>query len=230
MVQVQKGEVLAVIPARGGSKSIPRKNVLRFAGHPLLAYSIAAAKQSALVTRVIVSTDDEEIAAVARKYGAEVPFMRPAEHAQDATPDLPVFEHALAWLAEHEDYTPELVVHLRPTTPVRPPGCVDEGIRTLFDHPEADAVRAVVPSGQNPYKMWQIDDAGVMHNLLTVEGLAEPYNAPRQKLPQTYWQTGHVDITRPSTLLEKHSMTGDVILPLVLDPRYTVDIDTQRDW
>lgn len=230
MDQVQKGEVLAIIPARGGSKSIPRKNVLRFAGHPLLAYSIAAAKQSELVTRIIVSTDDDEIAAVARRYGAEVPFLRPEEFAQDATPDLPVFIHALQWLEAQEEYLPELVVHLRPTTPVRPPGSVDDGIRILLEHPEADAVRAVVPSGQNPFKMWQIDENGVMHNLIPVEGVAEPYNAPRQHLPKTFWQTGHVDITRPGTLLEKHSMTGDTILPLVLDPRYTVDIDTQRDW
>ena len=156
--------------------------------------------------------------------------MRPETYAQDATPDLPVFIHALSWLAEKENYYPEIVVHLRPTTPIRPLGVVDEGVRLLLDHPKADAVRAVVPSSQNPYKMWQIDEEGRLQNLLSVEGLAEPYNAPRQNLPQTYWQTGHVDITRPATLLEKKSMTGEVILPLVLDPRYTVDIDTLRDW
>ncbi|MGD2028050.1 MAG: acylneuraminate cytidylyltransferase, partial [Anaerolineales bacterium] len=230
MVQVTSGGVLALIPARGGSKSIPRKNILQFAGHPLLAYSIAAAQQAERVTRVIVSTDDEEIAKISRRYGAEVPFLRPAVYAEDGTPDLPVFIHALSWLAEKENYHPEVVVHLRPTTPVRPPGVVDEGVNLLIDHPRADAVRAVVPSGQNPFKMWQIDEEGRLKNLLPVEGLAEPYNAPRQNLPQTYWQTGHVDITRPATLLEKKSMTGEVILPLVLDPRYTVDIDTQRDW
>jgi N-acylneuraminate cytidylyltransferase len=230
MSEIQKGEVLAIIPARGGSKSIPRKNINSFAGHPLLAYSIAAAKQTDMVTRVIVSTDDEEIAAVARKYGAEVPFLRPAEHAQDATPDLPVFVHALEWLAENEEYYPELVIQLRPTTPVRPPGCVDEGIQKLLETPEADSLRAVVPSGQNPHKMWHIDEAGAMTPLLTVDGIEEPYNAPRQHLPPTYWQTGHLDITRPSTLLEKHSMTGDKILSLVLDPAYTVDIDNPSDW
>lgn len=230
MAHEQHGEVLAIIPARGGSKSIPRKNILQFAGHPLLAYSIAAAQQAERVTRVIVSTDDEEIAEISRRYGAEVPFLRPAAYAEDATPDLPVFIHALSWLAEHEGYHPEIVVHLRPTTPVRPPGCVDAGVELLLEHPQADAVRAVVPSGQNPYKMWQIDGEGKLRNLIPVEGLAEPYNAPRQNLPQTYWQTGHVDITRPATLVEKKSMTGEVILPLVLDPRYTVDIDTKRDW
>src|SRR5512147_638986 len=90
-------KVCALIPARGGSKSIPRKNIRLFAGHPLIAYSIAAGLQSKSVNRVIVSTDDEEIAAVARQYGAETPFLRPAEYAQDRSLDLPVFEHALDW-------------------------------------------------------------------------------------------------------------------------------------
>ncbi|HKJ27754.1 MAG TPA: acylneuraminate cytidylyltransferase [Anaerolineales bacterium] len=223
-------EVLAVIPARGGSKSIPRKNILDFAGHPLIAYSIAAAQQAETVTRTIVSTDDEEIAEVARRYGAEVPFMRPAQHAQDATPDFPVFEHALKWLAENEGYQPEFVIQLRPTTPVRPPDMIDEGVRILRQHPEVDSLRVVVPSGQNPHKMWRIGEDGRMSPLQTVEGLDEPYNAPRQKLPPTYWQTGHLDVIRSAVILEKGSMTGSVVMPLVLDPRYTVDIDTQADW
>lgn len=230
MAEIRKGEVLAVIPARGGSKSIPRKNILSFAGHPLIAYSIAAAQQAELVTRVIVSTDDAEIAAVARDYGAEVPFLRPTEYAQDATPDLPVYVHAVEWFSETEGYLPEMVVQLRPTTPVRPPGMVDQGIQMLRARPDADSLRAVVPSGQNPHKMWRINDRGEMSPLLNVEGIAEPYNAPRQHLPATYWQTGHLDIIRPDTLLGKSSMTGDLILSLVLTPRYTVDIDTRSDW
>ena len=100
---VDRPEVLAIIPARGGSKGIPHKNIRKFAGYPLIAYSIAAGLQAQTVTRVILSTDDPEIAAVGRKWGADVPFMRPAEFAQDTTTDLPVFEHALKWLAEHED-------------------------------------------------------------------------------------------------------------------------------
>src|SRR5512136_151314 len=109
-------EVLAFIPARGGSKSIPRKNIRSFAGHPLIAYSIAAGLAAESVTRVIVSTDDEEIAAVARRYGAETPFLRPAELSQDNTPDLPVFQQALEWLDENEGYRPEILVQLRPTS------------------------------------------------------------------------------------------------------------------
>ena len=227
---VDKPEVLALIPARGGSKGIPRKNIRNFAGAPLIAYSIAAALQADLVTRVIVSTDDEEIAAVAREWGAETPFLRPSEFAQDDTTDLPVFEHALLWLRENEGYQPEIVIQLRPTSPIRPVGLLDEAVRKLVEHPEADCVRGVVPSGQNPFKMWQIGDDGQLEPLLRVTGLSEPYNAPRQALPSTYWQTGHIDAIRTNTILNKHSLTGDVIFPLLIDPLYTVDIDTIEDF
>jgi N-acylneuraminate cytidylyltransferase len=223
-------EILALIPARGGSKSIPRKNIRPFAGHPLIAYSIAAGLQAQTVTRAIVSTDDEEIAAVARQYGAETPFLRPAEFAQDNTTDLPVFEHALGWLAEHENYHPEVVVQLRPTSPIRPPDCVDSAVRLLLEHPEADSVRGVVPSGQNPHKMWRIEAQGRMAPLLTVEGLAEPYNAPRQALPPTYWQTGHIDAIRTRTIAAQKSLSGNAILPWIIDPKYAIDIDTLNDW
>ncbi|MCX6035433.1 MAG: acylneuraminate cytidylyltransferase family protein [Chloroflexi bacterium] len=153
-----KPEVLAIIPARSGSKGIPRKNIRPFAGYPLIAYSIAAALQAETVTRMIVTTDDEEIAEVARQYGGEAPFLRPAELAGDRTLDLPVFQHALVWLAEHENYHPEAIVHLRPTTPLRSPDLVDRAVRVLLDHPEADSVRGLTPAHQNPFKMWLMDD------------------------------------------------------------------------
>jgi len=225
-----KPEILAIIPARGGSKGIPRKNIRSFAGYPLIAWSIAAARQSR-VTRVIVSTDDDEIAAVARQWGAETPFLRPAQFAQDNSTDLPLFEHALGWLVENEGYKPDVVIQLRPTSPVRPHGLVDAAVKILLDHPDADCVRGVVPAGQNPHKMWRFDSADrPMKPLLTVDGIAEPYNAPRQILPPVYWQTGHIDVIRTSVIHDKHSLTGDVIYPLVIDARYTVDIDTLSDW
>jgi YrbI family 3-deoxy-D-manno-octulosonate 8-phosphate phosphatase len=222
--------ILAIIPARGGSKSIPRKNIRPLAGHPLIAYSIAAGIQAQLVTRTIVSTDDEEIAAIARNFGAETPFLRPVQFAQDNTIDLPVITHALSWLDEHEDYHPEIIVQLRPTSPIRPLDCVDGAVQLLLDHPEADSVRGIVLSGQNPYKMWRVDDGGRMLPLLSLPDLAEPFNAPRQALPQTYWQTGHIDTIRLSTIIQKISLSGKVILPLHIDPRYAVDIDTLKDW
>jgi N-acylneuraminate cytidylyltransferase len=228
---VNRPEVLAIIPARGGSKSIPGKNIKPLAGVPLIAYSIAAGVQAQTVTRVIVTTDSEEIADVSRQYGAEIPFMRPAEHAQDSTPDLPVFVHALKWLYEMEGYQPDVVVHLRATSPFRPLSCVDDGVRMLLDDPQADCVRGMINAQQNPYKMWQPDpDSPYARPLLRLDGIAEPYNAPRQKLPPTYWQTGHLDVIRPATILEKNSMTGDRIRALLIDERYTIDIDTPLDW
>lgn len=229
---VNKPEVLAIIPARGGSKGIPRKNIKPFAGYPLIAYSIAAGLQSELTTRVIVSTDDREIAEVARKWGAETPFLRPAKLAADNTLDLPVFQHALTWLKDHEGYVPDIVLQLRPTSPARPRTLVDDAIRLLMEHPEADSVRGVVPADENPHKMWRVDpETGLMHGLLKVDGIDEPYNAPRQKLPPVYWQTGHIDAIRPErTFMAGNSMSGKNILPLFLDPDYTIDIDTPFDW
>lgn len=222
-------QILAIIPARGGSKSIPRKNILPFAGHPLVAYSIAAGLAAKTVTRVIVSTDDEEIAAISRCYGAETPFTRPAEYSQDQTPDLPVFQHALNWLAEHEDYRPEIIVQLRPTSPFRRVAHIDEAVHRLLAYPEADAVRTVCIPFQNPYKMWRLDTSGFMRPLLETE-FAEPYNMPRQALPDVYWQTGYVDAAWAKTILTKNSMTGDHILPLVIDPSQWIDIDSPDDW
>jgi len=223
-------EVLVIIPARGGSKGIPRKNIRPFAGHLLIAYSIAAALQAETVTRVIVSTDDEEIAEISRRCGAEAPFLRPDELAADRTADLPVFQHALTWLEDNEHYRPEVVLHLHATTPVRPQGCLDQAVRLLLDHPHADCVRSVVEAGQNPHKMWRIDrETGRMTPLLTVPGVAEPYNTPRQSLPPVYWQTGHINAIRPATI-RGGSMTGKIILPIIIDPRYLVDIDTPAEW
>jgi len=135
-------DILALIPARGGSKGVPRKNIKPFCGKPLIAWTIEEAKKSAHITRIVVSTDDEEIAQVAKEYGADVPFMRPREIARDDTPDLPVFMHALRTLAQ-ERYEPRLVVHLRATGPLRVASDIDRGIALMLAHPEADSVRAV---------------------------------------------------------------------------------------
>ena len=224
-------EILALIPARGGSKGIPRKNIRLFAGQPLIAYSIAAGLQAQMKMRVVVTTDDEEIAGVARSCGAETPFLRPAELAQDRTTDLPVFQHALRWLAEHEDYRPQVVVHLRPTTPIRPPDLVDRSVTMLLAHPEADSVRGITLAHQNPFKMWLMDgeDKPILP-VTTVPGIDEPYNSPRQILPTAYTHTGLIDTIRPATILELNSMSGRIILPILFDPGYDADLDTPEDW
>lgn len=218
-------DVIAIVTARGGSKGLPRKNIAPFLGRPLIAWSIDAALRAKSVTRVIVSTDDEEIADVARKAGAEVPFRRPAELARDDTLDLPVFVHALEWLSDMGGCRPDLVVHLRPTSPLRPPGLIDGGVERMNADEHADSLRAVCLPANNPYKMWLLDeDTPYMHSLVPTD-IPEPYNQPRQALPVAYWQIGVLDVIRPDTILKKGSMTGDRILPLVVDSELAVDID-----
>lgn len=217
---------LALIPARGGSKSLPRKNICLFRGRPLIVHSIECAQQSRLVDRIIVSTDCPEIADVAREAGAEVPFLRPAELAQDDTLDLPVFHHCLDWLEEHEGVVPAIIVQLRPTSPLRSPQMVDEAIAILQSDPEADSVRAICHPTQNPFKMWRVDEGGYLTPLVPLD-LPEPYNQPRQALPEVFWQNGYVDVMRAATLREQNSMTGRRIRPLFVADNATVDIDSQ---
>ncbi len=221
-------EVLALIPARGGSKGIPGKNIKNLGGYPLIAYSIAAGLNANLVSRTLVTTDDPLIADCAREYGAEVPFLRPSELAQDDTLDLPVFQHALTWLSTQEGYHPDVVVQLRPTSPFRPLLLIDQAVQLLIDHPEASSVRGIVPTKQNPYKMWTIQPDGKIHPLLETD-YREPFNMPRQKLPPTYWQTGHIDAIRVKTILEG-SMSGQDIYACQIDPIFSVDLDNQLDW
>jgi N-acylneuraminate cytidylyltransferase len=222
-------EVLAIIPARGGSKSIPRKNIRHLAGYPLVAYSIASGLAARSISRLIVSTDDEEIAEICRHYGAEIPFQRPAELAEDTTPDLPVFQHALGWLEEHEQYRPQIVVQLRPPTPLRSDTLIDDAVEALLSCPEADCVRGVGAPEQTPYKMWLQGDDGFLKPLITY-GEAESYNLPRQYFPDAYWHTGHIDVMRYETLMQKNSMSGDRILPIIIEPLYCIDIDTEDEW
>ncbi len=229
MMSKYKQEVLAIIQARGGSKTIPYKNIRLFSGHPLIAYSIAAGLKAQNVTRLIVSTDDPEIAAISRNYGAEVPFLRPVELARDDSTDFPLFQHALNWLEDNEGYRPDVVVQLRPTSPLRPTGLIDDAVRKLLDCPTADCVRGVTTPNQHPYKMWQKREDGFLKPLVSSE-FDEPYNIPRQHLPEVYWQTGHIDAIRYNTIAEKNSLTGESVLPIMIDPIYCADIDTPLEW
>ncbi|MCB9332226.1 MAG: acylneuraminate cytidylyltransferase family protein [Lewinellaceae bacterium] len=228
MKQQGKPKIVAIIPARGGSKSIPLKNIRPLGGFPLIAYSIAAGLASDYVDRVLVSTDSPEISALAKTFGAECPFLRPAELAGDTATDFPVFEHALHWLETEEGYRPDLLVQLRPTSPFRPTGLVDAAIEAMLRCPEADSLRGVTVSGQNPYKMWRVQD-GFMQPLLDTP-YAEPYNMPRQALPETYWQTGQIEVIRRATILEQKSLTGKMILSHVLPPEYAIDLDNLYQW
>ena len=230
------GRALGLILARGGSKGIPRKNLAPLRGLPLIAHTILNARKAASIERLIVTTDDEEIAAVAREFGAEVPFLRPAELAEDLTPDLPVFVHALTWLDEHERYRPELIAHLRATSPLRTARHIDEAVSILCRHPEADSVRSVNEPSENPFKMWRIE-GGLLSPLVPALGPGtgqadaprEPWNSPRQALPPVYWQNACIDIIRYRTIMEAGSMSGSRIVPYDMTGEELVDIDTARD-
>lgn len=216
--------ILAMIPARGGSKGLPGKNTKHLCGHPLLAYSILAAQQSTYITRIVVNTDDPVIAEIAKQYGAEVSFLRPAHLAADDSTDLDVFMHAINWYKTQEHYRPDYIIQLRPTSPLRKQGWIDEAIKNL-QASTADSLRVVTPAPITPYKMWQISDASKpMQPLLQVEGMDEPYNMPRQILPPVYWQIGTLDVIR-TEVIENGSMSGKHILPFIVDAQYAADID-----
>ncbi|MCY2993454.1 MAG: acylneuraminate cytidylyltransferase family protein [Planctomycetota bacterium] len=222
-------EVLALVPARGGSKSIPRKNVRLVNGKPLIAWSIEHGVEARTITRVICTTDDDEIAAVAKRFGAEVPFRRPSAISGDVAVDFEFHLHALEWLRDHEGYVPDLVVHLRPTHPIRRPATLDRAVELLAAHPEADSLRAVRLAVFTPYKMWRRGDDGFLVPLLTIEGMPDPYNMPRDILPPVVQQDGYVDITRPRTVFEQGTTTGRRILPFPVDDEPVVDIDYPQE-
>lgn len=218
--------VLVVVPARGGSRGIPRKNLAEVDGRSLVRWAIEAGLESRRADRVVVTTDDPEIAAEALAAGAEVPFVRPPELAADDTPDLPVFQHALSWLDREEGYRPELVVHLRPTSPVRRAGLVDAAIAHLEANPGATALRSVSPAPSTPWKMYDIRDGYLVPLLGTLE--AEAYNQPRQQLPDAWLHDGVIDVVRAEVVLGG-SMSGPRMVAWRSEPFESVDIDHPED-
>lgn len=221
--------VLAIVPARAGSKGLLNKNILPVNNHPLIAYSVVAGIQSPSITRVICSTDSESIAKIAATYGAEIPFLRPSELAQEHSTDLEAFSHALSWLQKNEGYKPDFVVQLRPTSPIRFISDIERGIRLMLNNPKADSLRGVSTPNTTPYKMWKISKDGVLVPLLTLPGEPEPYNLPRQQLPEIWAQTGTIDVIKIETIIDKDSMTGHIVLPLFVGEECYVDIDSLRD-
>lgn len=217
--------VLGVIPARGGSKGIPRKNIRLLGGKPLIAWTIEAARQSRLLTRVILSTEDEEIAAVGRQWGVEVPFLRPAELAQDDTPTLPVVLHALREL-EHRGEKYDAVCLLQPTAPLRKPEWIDGCIR-LLEETGADAVVTVcrIPEEYHPWWALLRDGEGW---LMFSHGRSIP--ARRQDLPPAYHREGSVYVTRRRVLMEDGSLYGKKLEGWEVSRDETVNLDSEEDW
>lgn len=223
------GNVLAIIPARSGSKSVKDKNIRIMNGKPMLAYSIEHALQSKKIDRVIVSTDSPHYQEIAKEYGAEAPFLRPAEIAQDLSLDIEVFQHTLRWLQENEGYQADICVHLRPTHPIRDPEDIDKMISILENNPELSAVRSVSPAKETPYKMWLFpDETSDLMQPLASCSVPEAYNAPRQQLPKAYMQNACIDVIRSDTIMNKNSMTGNKIAGYKMD--YDFDVDTEEEF
>ena len=225
-------KVYAIIPARGGSKGLPGKNIKMLGNKALIAHTIEAARKSGLIERIIVSTDDADIARVAREHGAEV-VNRPKELAEDLTEDLPVFVYHLNELKKANDL-PDMVVDLRATAPLRQANRIREGIELLAKagKGKADSVRAVSKAAKHPHKMWTLQADGTITPFLpeSMTSMKEPYNAPRQALPKVFQNNGAMNAFWPETILEKNSMTGTRILGLPMEDWESVNIDTEMDF
>lgn len=220
-------ECVALIPARGGSKGVPRKNIRFLGGFPLLTYSIAAAHQSKSINRVIVSTDDEEIAEIAMQYGAEVPFMRPTELAADASGDLEWVSHAVNWLLEHEGGVPRYIAQLRPTTPLRNPVVIDDAIEQFRAAKNMTSMRSAHEASESPYKWFLLNKEEGMFHSLSSEIDNEQSNAGRQTFPTVYVPDGYIDVLDAEYIVREGKLLGPRMMGYVSP--FCMEIDTEDD-
>ena len=222
-------DVIALIPARLGSKRIKRKNVCELNGHPLIAYTIATARRAEVFERVIVSTESEEVAAIARQYGAEVPFLRPHKYATDTSPDIEWVRHSLARLAEMGPLTKYFSI-LRPTNPFRQPQTIRRAWAALMDDPYADTLRAVEKCHEHPYKMWNIQGGYLEPLFENPYQEATPWHSqPYQALPPVYVQNASLEIAPTHAPLEHGQITGERILAFVTEGYEGFDLNYPQD-
>lgn len=230
-----KKKIVALIPARGGSKRLPNKNILPLNGQPLISHTIKSARLSKYIDRVIVSTDSEMIAGVCRKYGAEVPFLRPAEIAGDKTSDYPVIAHALNWL-EQKGFFADIVVWLRPTVPLRQEGLIDRCIETIVEK-KTDSVRSVRNVGRfHPFWMLKVNKNGLAQSFLKGKTIDKYYQ--HQLLPELFEHDGYCDVTLSKNINRRCSvsqtlkgMYGKKMAVVINhDGRPLVNIDTKEDF
>jgi N-acylneuraminate cytidylyltransferase len=218
---------IGIIPARGGSKGVPGKNIKLLAGYPLIAYSIAAAKLSKRIARTIVSTDSNEIAEISRKFGGEVPFMRPSAIAGDKSTDIDFMLHALNWFKDNEKNVPEYWVHLRPTTPLRDPKIVDISIDETIKNSEATSLRSGHKAPESPFKWFKKDDKGYSKPL--IDGLtSDIINGPRQVFPDAYIPDGYTDVLKASFIIKNKLMHGENIL--CFESPFCTEVDSPEDF
>jgi len=218
--------VLGLIAARGGSKGLPRKNIRLLCGKPLLQYTAESALAARRLARVILTTDDEEIAEVGRRCGLDVPFMRPAELAADDTPTLPVVRHALGWLEAHGEYF-DAICQLQPTNPLRKPEDIDACIE-LLEHSGADAVMTIlpVPAEHNPHWVYFRDEDGRL-SLSTGEVTPIPR---RQELRPSFHREGSVYVTRRNVVMRENSLYGKQVIGHLVNADQSMNIDGPEDW
>ena len=221
-------EILALIPARAGSKRVTNKNILPLDGKPLIGYTIEATIKSRFVTRALVSTDSQEIASISKIFGAETPFLRPTDLAQSDSTEMQFFIHTLDWLEKNEGYIPDLIVLLYPTSPFRKPESIDAAIEKMLAHPEADSLRSVRLCSEHPYKMWTQDGKYLKPFVETSD--QNSHTLSYQLLPKVYIQNASIYITKPQTIRKKGSPTGDIIVPFIMDEMESVDINTPLDF
>ncbi|MCP9901484.1 acylneuraminate cytidylyltransferase family protein [Cyanobium sp. Cruz CV11-17] len=219
--------VVALIPARSGSKGVPHKNIKSLGGHPLIEWSIKGCLKSGLIDRVIVSTDSPEYADLAVNLGAEAPFLRPAEIADDLSTDYDFVLHALDWFASHGG-EPEFLVHIRPTTPYRAPALIDEAIEAFRDEPRATALRSVHEMSESAYKTFELAPAGQLKRLGADSTALDAANNARQQFPATYQANGYVDVLS-SRFVRSHGLIhGDWVMPFITPA--VVEVDTEDDF
>ena len=220
---------IAIIPARSGSKGVIDKNIRVLSGRPLIAYSIQAALIADNIDRVIVSTDSEHYACIAREYGAEVPFLRPVEISTDFSSDYDLMKHALDWLKTSEGKIPEYIVHLRPTTPLRDPAIVDAAVEVFQKDKDATSLRSVHEMSESAYKCLCIE-AGHLRALIPSSCDLEQVNRARQFFPKTYHGNGYVDILRCKYVLRYAKIHGDRVMAYATDVIHEVDSETDFDY
>ncbi|HAK89666.1 MAG: hypothetical protein A2077_07625 [Nitrospirae bacterium GWC2_46_6] len=218
---------IALIPARGGSKGIHKKNIYTLGGYPLIAYSIASALLCNKIDRVIVSTDSDEIADIARYYGAEVPFKRPDKFAHDRSPNIDFILHALDWMKSNEGSDPDLVIQLLPTTPLRDPKLISDAVDLIVINTTATSLRAVHELPEPPQKMMGIN-GGFLTGLFQDDPRPEYYNLPRQVFPTSYHPNGYVEIMKTDFVRSGKGLFGPKVLPFVTP--VTVEIDRVEEF
>ena len=224
-----KSNIFALIPARAGSQSIKDKNLQQIKGHPIMAYAIAVARLSKKISRVFVSTNSDEYAKVAISYGAEVPFLRPNNISTAESTDIEFFSHFLNWMKANENLTPELIVHLRPTSPLRQLSIVENAIEFMEENETATSLRSCETSVHTPFKSFY-EENGFMKPILELTDHEESYNLPRQRFPVVYVPNGHVDIVKPNTLFSQNSLHGKKMKLWLTESVPDIDTITQLDY